>query len=68
MQSNNVVEITRRYTISQLIADAEEQILKAQHACDANEDCAGERLKSWSETLELLHIMKESGVPDSLKD
>ena len=58
----------RRYTISELLSIAEEQTEEAKRALEAGEPDAVERVQQWSDTLEGLRLMKERGVPDSLKD
>lgn len=56
------------FPISYLIQIAEEQTEKAKQAFEAGEPDGAERYQQWSDTLEGLRIMKERGVPDSMKD
>jgi hypothetical protein len=58
----------QRYTISELIEIAEQQTAEAKRALQANEPDSTERVQQWSDTLKALQIMKERGVPDSLRD
>jgi DNA/RNA-binding domain of Phe-tRNA-synthetase-like protein len=58
----------QRYTISELIEIAEQQTAEAKRALKANEPDAADRVQQWSDTLKALQIMKERGVPDSLRD
>jgi hypothetical protein len=62
-----MAEPERRYTISELLKIAEEQQGNAKRAMDAKRDGA-DRFHGWSNTLAALRIIKELGVPDSLKD
>ncbi len=55
-------------TISKALQIPEEQTARAKLALEAGEWDAEERVLRWSETLEVLRIMKERGVPESLKD
>jgi hypothetical protein len=58
----------KRLTISEAIHIAERQTAEAQKAKDAGESDGEDRIQQWSDTLYLLNIMKERGVPDSMKD
>ncbi len=57
-----------RLRISSLIAVAEEETAKAQREYIIGDLKSEERLQKCLDTLEALKIMKERGVPDSLKD
>jgi hypothetical protein len=58
----------QRYTMSELIEIAEQQTAEAKRALQRNEPDGADRLQQWSDTLKALQIMKERGVPDSLRD
>ena len=58
----------QRYTISELIEIAEHQTAEAKRALHANEPDGADRVQQWSDTLEALQIMKERGVPESMRD
>jgi len=57
-----------RLTISKVLQIAEEQTAVARRAAEAGDLDASDLYERWSETLSLIRIMKERGVPDSLKD
>jgi hypothetical protein len=57
-----------RLTISKALRIAEEQAKIEAETSSLIEADSPERLASWQSTLELLRIMKERGVPESLRD
>jgi hypothetical protein len=57
-----------RLTISEALPIAEQQTAEGERAKEAGEPDGEERVQRWSETWEALKIMKERGVPDSMKD
>jgi hypothetical protein len=57
-----------RLTISEALRIAEQQTAEAQRAKDSGHPEGEERVQQWSDTLHALEIMKERGVPDSMKD
>jgi hypothetical protein len=61
-------ELERRYTISELLRIAEQQTDRAKQAMEEGEPGGAERFQQWSHTLSALRIMKERGLPESLKD
>ncbi len=58
----------KRLTISEAIQIAERQTADAERAKEAGEPEGEDRVQQWSDTLQVLRIMKERGVPDSMKD
>ena len=63
-----IIEKLERLTISEALRIAELQTAEAQKARDAGELNGEERVREWSDTLHALQVMKERGVPDSMKD
>jgi hypothetical protein len=61
-------ELERRYTISELLRIAEEQTNRAKQAMEDGAPDGTERFQQWSYTLSALRIMKERGLPESLKE
>lgn len=57
-----------RLPISELITAAEAETAKARAAYDPEDRDSQEHLQRCLDVLEALRIMKERGVPDSLKD
>jgi hypothetical protein len=57
-----------RLTISEALQIAEKQTAEAQCAKDSGDPEGEERVQQWSDTLHALQVMKERGVPDSMKD
>jgi hypothetical protein len=69
MQSaRDIMEELQRLTISEALRIAEKQRAEAQCAKDSGDAEGDERLQQWSDTLHALELMKERGVPDSMKD
>jgi hypothetical protein len=58
----------KRLTISEAIDIAERQTADAEHAVEAGEPDGEDRVQQWSDTLHVLRVMKQRGVPDSMKD
>jgi hypothetical protein len=65
LDKNRTVE---RLTISKAIAIAEAQAKIEAQTPSLIEADSPERLASWQSTLELLRVMKERGVPESMRD
>jgi hypothetical protein len=57
-----------RLTISKALRIAEEQAKIEAETPSLIQADSPERLTSWQSTLELLRVMKERGVPESLQD
>lgn len=54
--------------ISEAIKIAEENARIEREALSPIESDSPERYASWASTLELLRVMKEGGVPESMQD
>jgi hypothetical protein len=57
-----------RLTISKALGIAEQQTAEARQAKDSGDPEGEERLQQWSDTLHALEVLKERGVPESMKD
>ena len=62
------IEGLNRLTISEALKIAEQQTAEARQAKEACDPEGDERLQQWSDTLHVLHVLREHGVPDSMKD
>ncbi len=63
-----MTEALERLTISEALRIAKQQTAEAQKAKDAGDPEGEERVQQWSDTLHALEVMKDRGVPDSMKD
>ena len=58
----------KRLSISEALRIAEQQVANAEDAKEAGEPEGEERIQAWSDTLQVLRVMKKRGVPDSMED
>jgi hypothetical protein len=56
------------WTFSDFFKCAEEQLAEAKRAQARGESDAHDRVREWINVLEGLQIMRERGMPESLKD